>query len=108
MKKELLTIEDGEIDIRGNKIFTDLYLQLFKSEILGIVFDNTIERKCLLELFKGEIKFSGGRVYIENKKYDYDTMLTFFKDNATVIEKKSKLIDNLTIEENIFLYQQVN
>lgn len=104
MKKELLTIEDGEIDIRGNKIFTDLYLQLFKSEILGIVFDNTIERKCLLELFKGEIKFSGGRVYIENKKYDYDTMLTFFKDNATVIEKKSKLIDNLTIEENIFLF----
>lgn len=104
MKKELLTIEDGEIDIRGNKIFTDLYLQLYKSEILGIVFDNAIERKCLLELFKGEIKFSGGRVYIGNKKNDYDTMLTFFKNNTTVIEKKSKLIDNLTIEENVFLF----
>lgn len=108
MKEELLTIENGEIDVRGNNIFKDLYLQLYKKEILGIVFDNVIERKCLLELLRGDIKLNGGRVYIGNKKLDYDSVLMFFKNNATVIEKKSKLIDNLTIGENIFLFVDKN
>ncbi len=104
MKEELIIIEDGEIEVRGNPIFTDLNLQLYKSEILGVVFDNVIARKCLLELFRGERRLNGGRVFIGNKRQDYDNVLSFFRDNATIIEKNSKLISNLTIEENIFLF----
>ena len=48
MIEELVSIENGEIEVRGNQIFYDLYLQVYKSEIMGIVFDNIVERKCLL------------------------------------------------------------
>ena len=104
MMKELITIEDGMIDVRGNPLFTDLYLRIYKSEILGIVFDNVSERKCLIELFRGERSLSGGKVFIENIRYDYDAALLFFRNNVAIIEKKTNLIDNLTIEENIFLF----
>lgn len=104
MKEELITIEDGEIEVRGNRIFDDLYLQLYKSEIQGIVFDNIVDRKCLLELFRGERKLISGRVTIGSIRTDYDNALIFFRKYATVIEKGSMLIDNLTIEENIFLF----
>lgn len=108
MKEELISIEDGEIFVRGNPIFTNLYLQLYKSEILGIVFDNVVERKCLLELFRGERSLNGGRVLVGKEQFDYDNVLSFFKSNATVIEKTSKLIDNLSIEENVLLFEDKN
>lgn len=108
MKKELLLIENGEIEVRGNKIFYDLFLQIYKSEILGIVFDNTIERKYLLELFRGERILNGGRITIENNIRDFDSSILFFKNHTAVIEKKSKLIDNLSIAQNIFLFVEDN
>lgn len=108
MKEELLVIEEGELIVNENIIFNDLYLQIYKSETLGIIFDNVKERRYLLELFRGERALSGGKVLIGNKKHGYDNTVTFFKKNVTVIDKNSKLIDNFTIEENIFLFAEEN
>lgn len=108
MKEELIVIENGIIEERGNPLFTDLYLQIYKSEILGIVFDNVIDRQCILDLFRGERALDGGKVLIGKKRNDYMDALLFFRDNATIIEKHSKLIDNLTIEENILLFTDKN
>lgn len=108
MIEELVSIENGEIEVRGNQIFYDLYLQVYKSEIMGIVFDNIVERKCLLSFLNGQRQLNGGKIFIDGKRCDYDSALMFFKDNTTVIEKNSKLIDKLTIEENIFLFTDSN
>ncbi len=104
MKEELITIEDGEIEIKGSLIFDDLYLQIFKRETLGLIFDNINERRYLLDLFRGERILSGGKVFIGNKKHGYDNTLSFFKKTTSIIDKNSKLINNHTIEENIFLF----
>lgn len=108
MREELIVIENGRIEERGNTLFTDLYLQIYQSDILGIVFDNVIDRQCILELFRGERSLNGGKVFIGNQRADYADAETFFRNNATVIEKNSKLIDNLTIEENVFLFADKN
>lgn len=108
MKEELIVIEEGEISVRGTPLFTDLYLQVYKGEVFGVVFGNVTDRKCLLELFLGERPLSGGKVFIGNKRSSYVDSLTFFKKEATIIDKHSKLIENLTIEENIFLFTDEN
>ncbi|HKL99549.1 MAG TPA: hypothetical protein VJZ06_06540 [Mobilitalea sp.] len=108
MKEELIVIEEGEITVRGNPLFTDLYLQICKGEVLGVVFGNVTDRKCLIELFRGEQSLCGGKVFVGNKRTNYEEALIYFKKNATIIEKNSKLIDNLSIEENIFLFADEN
>lgn len=108
MRKELLSIENGEIEVRGNRIFYDLFLQIYKSEILGIVFENAVERKCLLELFGGERILKSGRISLEGNIHDFDSTYLFFKKYTAIIDKKSKLIENLSIEENIFLFMDDN
>jgi ABC-type sugar transport system ATPase subunit len=104
MKEELIVIENGIIEKRGHPIFKGLYLHIYKKEILGIIFDSVIERKCLLDFFKGNYSLNSGRFYIEGQKINLGDNDKYCKNNITVIEKSSKLISTLNIEENIFIF----
>ncbi|MGB8450766.1 MAG: hypothetical protein WCD89_00400 [Anaerocolumna sp.] len=104
MKEELIVIENGIIEKRGNPIFKGLYLPIYKNEILGIIFDSVIERKCLLDFFKGTYFLKSGRFYIEGEKINLGDNDKYCRNNITIIEKSSKLISTLNIEENIFIF----
>ncbi len=104
MKEELIVIENGRIEMNDTPVINDLNLQINKKEILGIIFDSITERKCLQGLFQGIYPAHGGRIYIEGKKADSVDLERYFKENATIIEKDSKLLANLRLEENLFLF----
>lgn len=108
MKEELIVIENGRIRSKGNTVLKDLNLQINKNEILGIMFDSIVERKCLREFFKGDNPISDGKIYIRGKKTDYISASRYLRDNLTIIEKESKLISNLHIDENIFIFSEQN
>lgn len=104
MKEELIVIENGRIEKNDSPILKGLFLQIYRTHILGIIFDSIVERKCLLEFFKGNYSLCDGKIYIEGEKADYIDSERYFKNNITIIEKTSKLINNLHIEENIFFF----
>jgi ABC-type sugar transport system ATPase subunit len=104
MKEELIVIEGGQIEKNGNRIFSDLNLQIYKNQILGIIFDSIVERKYLQEFFEGDLLLSKGKIYLEGNKADTVEAEHYLKNNLTIIRKESKLISNLHIEENVYVF----
>jgi ABC-type uncharacterized transport system ATPase subunit len=71
---------------------------------LGIIFDSIVERKYLQEFFEGDLLLSKGKIYLEGNKADTVEAEHYLKNNLTIIRKESKLISNLHIEENVYVF----
>lgn len=105
MREEILVIEKGKVGSHQNHIFRELYLQIFKGEIFGIIFDNILERKCLLDLIKGDRILDAGKIYLDNQKIALKESPKYFGPYIAVIERTGKLINSLTVVENILLFE---
>lgn len=104
MKEELIVIENGRVEKKGNPILTDLNLQIYKNQIMGIIFDSIEERKYLMDFFQGNLFLKEGKIYIEGNKVDFIETVKYLHDYLTIIEMESKLVSNLRIEENVYVF----
>jgi len=104
MKEEYITIENGRIEENGTPIFTDLNLRIYKKQIIGFIFDSIIERRYVQEFMKGNLYLSEGRIFIEENRSDTLEAGKYLTSSVTFIEKESKLIENLHMDENVFLF----
>lgn len=104
MKEEYILIESGRIEKSGNPVFTDLNLTIYKKQMLGLIFDSILERKNLQEFLKGSLSLSEGKIYLEEKKADAAEAARYMQESISFIEKESKLLTNLHIEENVFMF----
>lgn len=104
MKEEYITIENGRIEVNGTPVFTDLNLRIYKKQMIGFIFDSIVERRFLQEFMKGNLTLIEGKIYIEDNRSDSLEAGKYLKNSVTFIEKESKLIENLSIEENVFLF----
>lgn len=104
MKREIVGIENGVIKEKNKDVLNGFYFRLYKSEIVGVIFDSVSEKKSFLQLFRGKLKMESGRLYRNGKKIDIESITTFEKQ-ISIIEKESKLIDTLTVEENVYLFR---
>lgn len=103
MKKELLMIENGSILLKGRRVFRSLYINLFCGDSLGMVFDDVHEKNILIRFLKGEIKLDNGRILFLNQQLNPEECQEALCKNIFIIERQSKLIRSLSLEENIFL-----
>lgn len=104
MKRELFSVEDGKIIKNGNEIFNGLYLQIFMDEVAGVICDDIHTQKYLNDFLKGDLKLESGRIYLNEKRISPHDARKCLSRQVTFIDKKSKLIDTITMEENIFLF----
>jgi ABC-type sugar transport system ATPase subunit len=104
MREEYITIENGRIEKNGTPVFTDLNLRIYKRQIIGFIFDTIMERRNLQEFLKGNLWLSEGKIYVEENRSDALEAGKYLKNSVTFIEKESKLIENLHMEENVFLF----
>ncbi|WMJ90509.1 ATP-binding cassette domain-containing protein [Anaerocolumna sp. MB42-C2] len=104
MKKELLFVENGSIFNNGVEIIKSLYFNLFHGDSLGFVFDNALEKNILVDFLKGKKPLQTGKIAFENNKISTENYEKCFENNISVIERTSKLIRSLSVEENIFLF----
>lgn len=108
MKDEIFAIEKANISINKTQIFQDLYITVYKKEILGIICDNPDEKQALQELFRGNARIASGifrfkQEYIPVKKFN-----DYIPQNVTVISHTSRLIPALSIAENLTLFHKKN
>lgn len=106
MREEMLVIENGRISSGGNEIFRELYLQIYKAEIFGIIFDNILDQKCLLDFLKGNSLLDSGSIYVNSQRVALSESPKHFESFVSVVEKTSKLIDSLSIPENVLLFAE--
>jgi ABC-type sugar transport system, ATPase component len=104
MREEMLVIEKGKITKAENDIIKELYLQIYKAEIFGIIFYNILERNCLLDFFKGNKNLGSGKIYLNNEKIDINDSPRYFVPTIAIIDRTSKLINSLNIVTNVMLF----
>ncbi|MDF2941953.1 MAG: ABC-type sugar transport system ATPase component-like protein [Herbinix sp.] len=103
MLEELLRIENGIVEKNGQELIKGLHLQAYKGEILGLISDNIREKQCILDVLNGTVNLDYGSVsFEENQIQDYEVSQVL-KNKIAVIESKSKLVNNLSVAENIFV-----
>ncbi|WP_313559114.1 hypothetical protein, partial [Ruminiclostridium cellobioparum] len=104
MKEEIFRIDNGQLVLKGQKIFNSIYLQVFAGETLGIIFDNMEEKNAFLKLLNGDARLSYGRMYINEEVIESSSNDDPVKKNIFTITESSKLIKQMKIYENIFLF----
>lgn len=104
MRKELLNIENLFVCYGKTPILRRFYLQLFKGDSHGLIFESALERNVVLEFLQGNIKVASGKIYYENKGMMLDEYQKCFQQNISLIHRTSKFIRSLNVEENVFLH----
>lgn len=99
MKKERLRIEK----LKKGTLLKEVRLQVFEGEIIHCVFDNIQEKQMFLGIVTGEEKIDYGKVYYKEREIPENQISRLLRSKIAVVSNKSKLIDSVTIEENIFL-----
>lgn len=103
MKKEILRIESITIKEKGIKTLNDFFLNLYEGELLGVFVHSAIEKRHLIELIYGNVEVEQGRICFENRPISYEDYVGIRKNKISMIQSTGKLIDDLTVADNIFV-----
>lgn len=103
MKREILRIENITIKEKGIKTLNDFFLNLYQGELLGVFVNNAIDKKNLIDLIYGNVEVERGRICYENLPISYEDYVGIRKNKISLIQSISKLIDDLTVADNIFV-----
>ncbi len=103
MKREILRIENITIKEKGIKTLNDFFLNLYQGELLGVFVNNALEKKHLIDLIYGNVEVERGRICYENLPISYEDYVGIRKSKISLIQSTSKLIDDLTVADNIFV-----
>jgi len=103
MRKEILRLENICKTIDGIKVLKNVSLNLYEGETVKLYGDEGRSLSSIVGLFGGVIKPDSGRIYIDGKEIKLASPLDGKKAEISIIHKKSDLIPNLTVMENLFL-----
>lgn len=104
MAKELFAVEDGRLTKNGQAIFSGLYLRIFSGTVSGVLCDDIQAQKALNTFLAGELEMESGRVFWKEKRVSPSYAAKLLAKQTAFVEKKSKLIETLTLEDNLFLF----
>lgn len=103
MKNEVLRIEKVTQIIDGITYLDNFSFHIFEGEIMGLLCINAHGKEALIQLLYQNIPIHYGRIYFKENlvnNYEHSSMSM---NPVAVIENKSRLIENLTITDNIFV-----
>lgn len=103
MRREILRVENIIIKEKGIKTLNDFFLNLYQGELLGVFVNNAIEKKHLIDLIYGDVELERGRICYDNLSISYEDYTGIKKSRISLIQSTSKLIDDLTVADNIFV-----
>ncbi|MBN2656152.1 MAG: sugar ABC transporter ATP-binding protein [Spirochaetales bacterium] len=104
MKSELLSLEYICTPGKGSPVLQDFSMELFRGEIVGLLTMNSREISSLVEILTGQTAPQSGRISYNNKP-----LLSSYpgrKSPIIVLGRRSQLIDDFNIAENIFVLRR--
>ncbi|MXI85772.1 ATP-binding cassette domain-containing protein [Sphaerochaeta halotolerans] len=102
MKEEVFRLEQVSLP----PYLHDINIHLFKGEIVGLIGLNALGIEQLLTIFQKNISLHYGHVYCKDELVNDYLSSNHKQNNITVIERKSMLIDTLSVEENLFILKK--
>lgn len=103
MKEEILRMENVTCQRDGIISLDNVNLNIFKGEIFGLIPINIQGKSELIKLLCHDYSIDYGRVYLNNELINYYERSIYSLNRVFVIEPKSKLIQDLTVSDNIFV-----
>lgn len=107
MKKELFRLFNLSIKQNNSAILTNLYLQMFQLEHVGILFNSFNERNAFLDFMDGTLTDVEGKIYFEETCVSYMDYIRLYKRHTAIVYETSRLMDRLSVFENLF-YEQLS
>lgn len=106
MREEVLRIERVTLKTGGIVHLDNMNLQMFKGEIMGLISLTSQGRKELIELLCSNTKINYGRVYLDSHLVNSYQNTKVQPNLVHVIGQNSRLIENLTVADNIFVMRR--
>lgn len=106
MKEEIFRLERVTQIVDGVTLLDNFNLHIFQGEIMGLVCINAHGKEALIELFCQNVPIHYGRVYFQEtlvNSYEHSSMSM---NKVAVIEKQSRLVEDLTVVDNIFVLRR--
>lgn len=106
MKEEILRLERVTQIVDGVTLLDNFNLHIFKGEIMGLVCINAHGQEALLQLLCQNVPIHYGHVYFQEtpvNNYEHSSMSM---NRVAVIEKRSRLVEDLTVADNIFVLRR--
>ncbi len=106
MREEILRMENVTKVYDGVTYLDNINLQIYKGEIMGLIPIDRQGKSELVQLLCQNSPIDYGRIYINNELVNYYEHSTNSMNRVYVIDQKSKLIQDLTVSDNIFVLRR--
>lgn len=106
MREEILRMENVTSKSNGVTYLDNFNINIFKGEIYGLIPLNRQGKVSLLQLIAQNSPISYGRIYFNNELVNNYEHSAYSMNRVYVIEQKSKLLQDLTVSDNIFVLKR--
>jgi len=103
-------MEDIILDIRGIsksfpgvKALQNIDMQIIRAEVHGLVGENGAGKSTLIKVLSGSYTATSGEVYMNGEKLAVKSPLDAQNIGISVVHQELKLVDSLSVMENIYL-----
>lgn len=99
----ILSIRDITMQFPGVKALSDINLDIVRGETLGLCGENGAGKSTLIKILTGVYKPTKGSIYFNGKEVNLNSPLQAQQLGLSVVHQEIKLVESLTVMENIFL-----
>lgn len=103
MKEEVLGMEYVTYTENGQLLLEQFHMRIFRGEIMGIVCDDNRAKGALTKILQLNPPIQCGRIHFYGTLVNAGGYRLRKPNRIAVIRQKPSLIENMTIEENIFV-----
>ena len=106
MRQEILRLEKIITAENGVIILNHFNLHIFRGEIMGLIAINLHGLESLIELIGRNVHLYYGSVYFCENLVNSYAHSSLTRNRVAVIEKQFRLIENLTVADNIYVMRR--
>ncbi len=106
MKEEILRMERVTLIEEGVTMLNNINLNIFRSEIMGLMCVNAHGQEELIGLMRQNTPIHFGRIYFYEQLVNNHKHSSLSHNPVEMIEKRSRLVDSLTVADNVFVLRR--
>ncbi len=103
MRREVLRLDCVSKKINDVKVLKNISLTIYEGEIVKLFGDMGQSKAMVVRLLGGVFQPDFGKIYVDGREVEITCPNDGKKAGISIIHKKSDLIPNLTVMENLFL-----
>jgi ribose transport system ATP-binding protein len=105
-RDEVLRIENATLRENGAEILSAFNLNVYSGEIVGLISPDGRGKSELIKLILENSELYYGRVFFMGRLVNGYGRVSFLGANAALIDKERRLVENLTVADNIFVLRK--